>query len=645
MKEGQQIEFQKWEGTGNTFVMIDSRDGAFPELENEVVQRICDEEETDGLIVVRPAKNPAADLMCDFRNPDGSRSFCGNGTRATYAYARREGCVGEEAVLEAYDGLHRVRWNYERDLPSVEFEAVGKPEMAGTDWFVDTGSPHHVFYVGSVEELKSVEIEKVGAEIRYSERYKPGGGSNVSALSRTEDGGVVALRTYERGVERETEACGTGAVAAALIDFTANGGEMKRKVEMPGGDLYVAFKKASDGFKEVWLSGKASEMKKGVITFLLALLPFFTAGIAQTHNNIPFYLTLSEEAEVSVLTASPGDDLYALFGHSAIRIHDPRQFPHGDVVYNFGTFSFNQKGFYVNFVRGRLNYRLSEEPFGHFQKVYLKTGRGLNSQTLNLSHEQVVEVAKYLHYNFRDYPEYQYQFFRDNCATRILTVLDSTLGDQIKINCEPDGRTFRDGLKPYLKSSPFAEFGIDFILGPDADKVMEGCQQAYIPDDLKKVLKGMEINGEALAQPTFMLLNAPEGWMNETSYSLLGLNAVEILCILLVLLVLFVRIVLGDSNLFTVVVVKTIQVVLATLGVLLLLMWLFTDHTDTWANWNLVWTMSALYALVPKNKKLVPLVVLAVFIIIAPLVCIQYISLSLWLVALSVFLTITPKFK
>ncbi|MAO45875.1 MAG: diaminopimelate epimerase, partial [Crocinitomicaceae bacterium] len=230
MKEGQQIEFQKWEGTGNTFVMIDSRDGAFPELENEVVQRICDEEETDGLIVVRPAKTPPADLMCDFRNPDGSRSFCGNGTRATYAYARREGWVGEEAVLEACDGLHRVRWNYERGLPSVEFEAVAKPEMAGANWFVDTGSPHHVFYVDSVEELKGVEIEKVGAEIRYSERYKPGG-ANVSALSRTEDGGVVALRTYERGVEGETEACGTGAVAAALIDFTANGGELKRKVE------------------------------------------------------------------------------------------------------------------------------------------------------------------------------------------------------------------------------------------------------------------------------------------------------------------------------------------------------------------------------------------------------------------------------
>ena len=213
------------------------------------------------------------------------------------------------------------------------------------------------------------------------------------------------------------------------------------------------------------------------------------------------------------------------------------------------------------------------------------------------------------------------------------------------MNCEPDGRTFRDGLKPYLKSSPFAEFGMDFILGPDADKVMEGCEQAYIPDDLKKVLEGMEINGEALAQPTVMIVDVPEGWMNKKGFNLLGLNTVEIACILLVILVLLVRIGLGDSNLFTFVVVKTIQVVLATLGVLLLLMWLFTDHTDTWANWNLVWTMSALYALVNKKKTLVPLVVLAVFIIIAPLVCIQYISLSLWLVALSVFLTITPKFK
>ena len=97
-----------------------------------------------------------------------------------------EGCVGEEAVLEAYDGLHRVRWNAERDLPSVEFggrreAGDGRGGLVRGYW---VAAP--CFYVGSVEELKGVEIEKVGAEIRYSRRYKPGVGSNVEALSRTE---------------------------------------------------------------------------------------------------------------------------------------------------------------------------------------------------------------------------------------------------------------------------------------------------------------------------------------------------------------------------------------------------------------------------------------------------------------------------
>ena len=95
-----QIEFQKWEGTGNTFVMVDDRKGLIKELDNEVIQRICDEEETDGIIFIKPAVTPEADLLCDFRNPDGSRSFCGNGTRATFAYARREGWLKDQAVLE-----------------------------------------------------------------------------------------------------------------------------------------------------------------------------------------------------------------------------------------------------------------------------------------------------------------------------------------------------------------------------------------------------------------------------------------------------------------------------------------------------------------------------------------------------------------
>ena len=170
MKEGQQIEFQKWEGTGNTFVMIDDRKGEINEIENDLVQRICNEEDTDGIICIKPSLNPQADFLCDFRNPDGSRSFCGNGTRATFAYARREGWLGDEAVLEAFDGLHKVRWNSEHDLPSVQFESVEMPLEVEGDWHVHTGSPHHIFRVDSEETLKLIDIEEIGAEIRYSEK-------------------------------------------------------------------------------------------------------------------------------------------------------------------------------------------------------------------------------------------------------------------------------------------------------------------------------------------------------------------------------------------------------------------------------------------------------------------------------------------
>ena len=99
-------------------------------------------------------------------------------------------------MLEACDGLHRVKWNAEFDLPSVEFESIDIPVEAGDDWFVHTGSPHHVFRVDSPETLELVDIEKIAAEIRYSDQYKPQG-TNVSGLCNTETPGTIHLRTYE----------------------------------------------------------------------------------------------------------------------------------------------------------------------------------------------------------------------------------------------------------------------------------------------------------------------------------------------------------------------------------------------------------------------------------------------------------------
>lgn len=638
MKEGKQIEFQKWEGTGNTFVIIDDRKGEIKEIENDLVQRICNEEDTDGIIFIKPSLNPQADFLCDYRNPDGSRSFCGNGTRATFAYARRDGWLGDEAVLEAFDGLHKVRWNSEYDLPSVQFEIVGIPTEVEGDWYVYTGSPHHIFRVDSAETLKLVDIEEIGAEIRYSEKYKPEG-TNVSGLCNTSSPLVINLRTYERGVESETEACGTGAVAAAIIDHTINGGQPQRTVKMPGGDLHVEFEPEAEGYKNVWLSGRASEMRRGVITFLLSLVPFFLQ--AQT----PWYDSLSDQTQISILTASPGEDIYALFGHTAIRIYDPLDIPESDWVFNYGTFSFGD-GFYFKFIKGRLDYKLSVEPYHHFFKVYHDSGRGLNSQTLDLNPSQVREVAKYLAWNTQ--PEnatYSYEFFRDNCATRVFTVLESALGESIEFNCESDGRTYRDGLKPYIGCKPWTEFGMDFILGPKADEVMVDCGAAYIPDELYKALERCTIDGKPLIANSDPLIIAPNTWMNPRRNFILGLNMPELLFLLLSVMVVILRYKVGESNLATRIVVKTIQVITAALGVLLIAMWLFTDHVDTWANWNMIWTIPAIATLISRRNVVLSNIAIALYLLVGPLVWPQYISLSLWLVAISVFLTLTPQNK
>ena len=133
--------------------------------------------------------------------------------------------------------------------------------------------------------------------------------------------------------------------------------------------------------------------------------------------------------------------------------------------------------------------------------------------------------------------------------------------------------------------------------------------------------------------------------MNPRQNFFLGLNTPELLFLLLSVMVIILRYKVGESNLTTRIVVKTIQVVTAALGVLLIAMWLFTDHVDTWANWNMIWTIPALATLVSRRNVVLPNIAIASYLLVGPLVWPQYMSLSLWLVAISVFLTLTPQSK
>lgn len=645
MKEEEQIEFQKWEGTGNTFVIVDGHSRDLFSLENEVVQAICSREETDGLIVLGPSENPSADLLCDFRNPDGSRSFCGNGTRAAFTYARREGLVGDSAVFEACDGLHEVRWDLAADLPSVKFRPTARPTLTvdpvfSTAWFLDTGSPHHVALYPESSSHSDFDLHPYGSSVRYSPAYESMGGTNASILSNGPS--CLHLRTYERGVEAETQACGTGAVAAALIDYTINSGPEHRHLKMPGGDLHVHFTPTPTGFDEIWLSGRASELRRGHTPLLPTLLLFFallipTLAPAQT----PWYATLTPEAEISILTSNPSDEIYSIFGHSALRIYDPGQAPIVDYVFNYGTFSYSD-GFYLNFLKGRMDYKLTANEFQNVHSGYIKTGRGLISQRLNLTHDQILTIAEYLDWNLK--PEnatYPYEFFRDNCSSRLLTLLENTLGDDLETNCAASSATFRDALQPYMNGTPWVAEGINLVLGQGADAPMQGCDRVYIPDSLSSALSSMKLSGYPLAYATETLLIPQNGWIPPKNSHLRHLPLA--IFTILALAILALRTTLGDTHKVVKISRKSIMIFAQTLALILLLMWTVTDHVDTWANWNLMWTLPAVTYYFSNRIKAYGSLVIIAYLLLSPFLIPQYTSATIWAMALLFIMTLTPK--
>lgn len=211
---------------------------------------------------------------------------------------------------------------------------------------------------------------------------------------------------------------------------------------------------------------------------------------------------LSEEAQISLLTIAPGEELYSAFGHSAVRVHDPRSGL--DRVYNYGTFDFDPPGFYGKFVLGKLNYRLDIEGFGRFERVYHFFKRSYREQAFNLSSEQKQTLYNFLEVNYL--PEnryYLYDFFFDNCATRIRDILSTVLGDSLRLR-DPDAAgdsTFRDLLDVYLQDRAWPDFGIDLALGATVDRKATYSERMFLPDYLASELSRAQVLRQGQLQP------------------------------------------------------------------------------------------------------------------------------------------------
>ncbi|WP_460538229.1 diaminopimelate epimerase [Echinicola sediminis] len=255
-----EISFYKYQGTGNDFVMIDDRQEQFDEQNLELVSRLCDRKfgiGGDGLILIR--NKEGYDFEMVYFNSDGSQSMCGNGARCAVAFSKFLGIVDEQTKFLAIDGPHEARIN--GPLIELGMSNVNSISVAGEDYFVNTGSPHHVRFVENVETYPVVET---GATIRYSKPYEPAG-TNVNFISPLEED-KIHVRTYERGVENETLSCGTGVTACALVYGHQN--QLNHiKIKVPGGELAVKFAAASDGtFKNIQLIGPAEQVFKGTVS-------------------------------------------------------------------------------------------------------------------------------------------------------------------------------------------------------------------------------------------------------------------------------------------------------------------------------------------------------------------------------------------
>lgn len=256
------INFTKYQGTGNDFVMIDNRKDVFPKNDTKLIEKLCDRRfgiGADGLILLE--NDTETDFRMVYYNSDGNESsMCGNGGRCLVAFAKSLNVVQDDTDFIAADGPHHASI-FENGIVSLGMKEVDFVKIEPDYVFLNTGSPHHVMMV---DDLKNFDVKNVGAQIRYSDLYgKPG--SNVNFVNQISEN-HFALRTYERGVEDETWSCGTGATAAAIA-MHAIGKTTAHHIylDVEGGKLEVSFVKEGNKYTNVFLKGPATFVFEGEI--------------------------------------------------------------------------------------------------------------------------------------------------------------------------------------------------------------------------------------------------------------------------------------------------------------------------------------------------------------------------------------------
>ncbi|MBY0245269.1 MAG: diaminopimelate epimerase [Sphingobacteriaceae bacterium] len=252
--------FYKYQGCGNDFILIDNRENNFSNTSVENIKKLCDRRfgiGADGLMLLQN-KN-GFDFEMHYYNADGNiGSMCGNGGRCIVSFAKYLGIIENETTFLAVDGSHYAKISADGNWVELKMIAVETIEEDGDALVLNTGSPH---YVLQVDNLNTMDVFSEGKSIRYNSTYK-NEGINVNFITLENE--ILNVRTYERGVEDETFACGTGATAAALAmaKIRQQTGKINTPIKVLGGDLKVTFQYDGTKFTDIFLCGPAQMVFK-----------------------------------------------------------------------------------------------------------------------------------------------------------------------------------------------------------------------------------------------------------------------------------------------------------------------------------------------------------------------------------------------
>ena len=335
-------------------------------------------------------------------------------------------------------------------------------------------------------------------------------------------------------------------------------------------------------------------MKKNLLRFLF----IFTFANLQ----IATFAQDSSHLRISLLTCTPGEELYSTFGHTAIRVVDSSSVT--DYVFNYGTFNFDDDGFYLKFIKGKLMYYLSAEDFAVFKENYKADNRGITEQVLNLSAVEKIGFQQALFNNIKEENKfYKYDFFFDNCTTRPRDLIVNFKNPHPQpVAVMPAGTRLRQAIHSYLNKNEkhWSKLGIDLLLGAPTDAVMTATQSQFLPDVL---MTSLDSSNKKIS----LLLSSKNLYAIDTDKNKGSIFTPVVVFSLLLIFIVGLSL---SKNKWAIIFIQGLDGLLfflsGAVGILLIFMWTATDHAMCKNNYNLLWALptNTLLAFFTNSKKL-----------------------------------------